>query len=122
MNAKMFLTVIGLGLIIYSCEENSEPTVMKEVAPVPVRDPQIAKDSIAKVELDSTTAVYMKSFNLVDILKVDSSIQVDLRYASDNNFMGHILYDTLNVLYLQNDVAVRVSACQSYLKGKARLF
>lgn len=118
MNAKMLFLVIGLGAIMLSCNDSSEPAVVEEVEPVPIRDPQIAIDSIARVELDSTTNVYMKTFNLVNILEVDPSIQVDLRYATDNNFMGHILYDTLNVLYLQEDVALRVSACQTYLKEK----
>ena len=103
-----------------SCEENSEPIVIEEVetVPPPARDPQVVKDSIEKVKLDSTTAVYMKTFNLVDILSVDPTIKVDLRYATDNNFMGEVLYDTLNVLYLQADVAERIAKCQSYLKEK----
>lgn len=118
MNAKMLFFILGLSLLIYSCDENSEPVVIEEVEPLPLPDPQIAKDSIAKVELDSTTVEYMRTFNLVNIRLIDPSIQVDLRYATDNNFMGHILYDTLNVLYLQEDVAQRVSACQQYLKEK----
>lgn len=110
--------VLGLGLLTVSCEEEPKPQMVKEVEPETVRDPQIIKDSIAKVQLDSTTTVYMKTFNLVNILDVDSSIHVDLRYASDNNFMGHVLYDTLDALFLQEDVAIRVSGCQNYLKEK----
>lgn len=118
MNAKMLFTVLGFGSILSSCEDVPEPVIKEEVEVVVVEAPQEIKDSIAKVELDSTTAIYMKTFNLVDILTVDPSIQVDLRYATDNNFMGHVLYDTLSVLYLQKDVAERVAACQTYLKKK----
>lgn len=118
MNAKMLVIALGLGFVICSCDENPEPVEIEDVEPEPVRDPQIAKDSIAKVVLDSATAKYMKTFNLVDILTIDPSIHVDLRYATDNNFMGYVLYDTLSVLYLQEDVAQRVSACQAYLKEK----
>jgi len=118
MNAKLLFIVLSLGVIAASCEEEPEPKQVKEIEPEVIRDPQIIKDSIAKVKLDSTTTAYMKTFNLVDILDIDSSIQVDLRYSSDNNFMGHILYDTLDALFLQEEVAVRVSACQSYLKEK----
>ncbi|MFK7784776.1 MAG: M15 family metallopeptidase [Crocinitomicaceae bacterium] len=118
MNAKLLFIVLSLGVIAASCGEESEPKEVKEVEPEIVRDPQIIKDSIAKVKLDSTTVAYMKTFNLVDILDIDSSIKVDLRYSSDNNFMGHVLYDTLDALFLQEDVAVRVSGCQSYLKEK----
>ena len=118
MNAKMLLIALVFGLIGFGCETNSKPVEIQEFEVVKVRDPQIVKDSIAKVELDSTTSKYLKTFNLVDILEIDSSIQVDLRYATDNNFMGHVLYDTLSSLYLQSDVAERISACQSYLKEK----
>jgi len=118
MNAKALFFCFVLSMVIFSCDNELEPHVEEEQIEVVERDPQIAKDSIAKARLDSITAVYMKTFNLIDVLSVDSSIQVDLRYASDNNFMGHVLYDTIAQLYLQEDVAQRVSKCQKYLKEK----
>lgn len=120
MNAKALFTVFVLSIFLVSCEESSEPIIIEEVETVPptVRDPQLVKDSIEKVKLDSTTAVYMKTFNLVDILSVDPTVKVDLRYATENNFMGQVLYDTLNALYLQADVAERIAKCQSYLKER----
>ncbi|MDX2360261.1 MAG: M15 family metallopeptidase [Crocinitomicaceae bacterium] len=65
--------------------------------------------------LDSITRVNLEEIGLVDIQSVDSNILVDLRYASDNNFMDAVLYDTLNQLFLQKDVAERLSKCQSFL-------
>ena len=118
MNAKIGYCALVLGLIVSSCNVKSDPQEKKEVEDVPIQNPQEIKDSVAAVKRDSTTAVYMNTFNLVDILTVDPTIQIDLRYATDNNFMGHILYDTLNVLYIQKDVAVRIANCQSYLKEK----
>jgi D-alanyl-D-alanine dipeptidase len=119
MNAKRLFVFVCFGLLVVSCDESSELMEIKSKADVEtVPDPQIMKDSIAKVKLDSATVAYMKTFNLVNILDVDPTIQVDLRYATDNNFMGHVLYDTLDALFLQEDVAVRVAACQSYLKEK----
>ncbi|MDC3252843.1 M15 family metallopeptidase [Crocinitomicaceae bacterium] len=45
----------------------------------------------------------------------DSRIFIDLRYATENNFIGMVLYDTLNQLYLQKDVIQRLMRCQDYL-------
>lgn len=57
----------------------------------------------------------MKTFGLVDVQSVNAAIRVDLKYASDDNFMGKILYDRLRTVYLQQDVAERLSHCQKYL-------
>lgn len=52
---------------------------------------------------------------LIDIQKLNSNILVDLRYASSNNFLKQILYDTLQSAYLQREVAERLAKCQVYL-------
>lgn len=117
MNAKKLVVVISVMLFVVACSEAPAPVKDKMEEVIVQRDPQLIQDSINQVRQDSLTAVYLSTFNLVNIHSVDSSIQVDLRYATDNNFMGHVLYDTLNALYLQADVAERISKCQSYLKS-----
>ncbi|MDB9806101.1 M15 family metallopeptidase [Crocinitomicaceae bacterium] len=52
---------------------------------------------------------------LVDIRSVNSNIYVDLKYASSDNFMKMVLYDTIRRAYLQKDVAERLGKCQEYL-------
>lgn len=118
MNAKILFSALFISLIFFSCEEKSVQVYPKEVEIAPAQDEQEVKDSIAEVKLDSVTTSYMKTFNLIDVLTVDPTIQIDLRYATTNNFMGRVLYDTLNALYLQEDVALRISKCQAYLKAK----
>lgn len=54
---------------------------------------------------------------LVDIQSVDPSIQVDLKYATTDNFMRKKLYFDINKLYLQKDVALRLAQVQKYLKS-----
>lgn len=54
---------------------------------------------------------------LVDIQSVDPSIQVDLKYATTDNFMRKKLYFDINKLYLQKDVAHRLAQVQKYLKS-----
>lgn len=65
-----------------------------------------------KQKKDSTFLVY----NLVDIQSVDSSIQVDVKYASTDNFMKQKLYQHIDAIYLQKDVAERLAKCQQFLK------
>lgn len=55
--------------------------------------------------------------SLVDIQTINSSIQVDLKYATTDNFMKIRLYDTLTKAYLQKEVAERLGRCQAYLSS-----
>ncbi len=54
---------------------------------------------------------------LVDIQTINSRIKVDLKYASTDNFMKMVLYDTITKVYLQKDVAIRLGKCQDYLSS-----
>lgn len=54
--------------------------------------------------------------HLVDIQSVNPSIQIDLKYATTDNFMKKQLYFNIKKVYLQPDVAARLSNCQKYLK------
>jgi len=54
---------------------------------------------------------------LVRIQDVDSSILVDLKYATTDNFTGMVLYDVLDNAYLQPDVARMLANAHLYLKS-----
>jgi len=58
------------------------------------------------------------NFRLIDIQQIDSSLKIDLKYATTDNFTRQILYEKLKKVYLQHDVALRLSASQHYLKNK----
>lgn len=75
---------------------------------------EILKNELEKALMDSIDEVY-KSIGLIDITTVNSNIQVDLRYATTNNFMKTVLYDTLKRAYFQLEVAGRLSKCQQFL-------
>jgi len=55
---------------------------------------------------------------LVNLQKIDSSILVDLRYSSENNFFGKDVYDDLENAYLPKDVAEKLSEVNKDLKKK----
>ena len=53
---------------------------------------------------------------LVDIQTLDSSIRVDLKYATTDNFMKKRLYFDIDKAYLQKVIAQRFIKCNTYLK------
>jgi D-alanyl-D-alanine dipeptidase len=67
------------------------------------------------IEFSCPLEDYIVEMGLVDIQTVDSTIMVDLRYASTNNFLGLNLYGCLSRAYLQADVAKRLAKAQHYL-------
>ena len=54
---------------------------------------------------------------LVDVRSYSEAIYVDLKYASEDNFMGFPLYERMKRAYLQPDVAKRLGYCQIYLSA-----
>jgi len=53
---------------------------------------------------------------LVDIQKVDRSIQVELKYSTTDNFIGRDVYGELTRAYLQPEMAKRLANASALLK------
>ncbi|MBL0329431.1 MAG: M15 family metallopeptidase [Bacteroidetes bacterium] len=60
----------------------------------------------------------MMGAGLVDVRTMDTSIVVDLKYSTCNNFLGLDMYGDFNKCYLQPDVAAKLSCAQEILKSK----
>jgi len=58
----------------------------------------------------------MKEAGLVDIQSIDKSIQVDLKYASNDNFLSQNMYGSLRKAYLQKDVAKMLARANQKLR------
>lgn len=65
--------------------------------------------------LNDSIESLLGKIGLVDIQTINENILVDLRYATKNNFMKVVLYDTLQKAFLQKEVALKLSECQKYL-------
>lgn len=100
-----FLFFTGL---LGSCDSKS---VVEETRVTTVEKEPIS-DSISSNFSNSLKLKY-QTFGLVEV--TDPRILIDLRYTTDNNFMGTVLYDTLDRLMLQQEVAERLSLCQDLL-------
>jgi zinc D-Ala-D-Ala dipeptidase len=98
-------------------DENADPS------------PNISMDTI---EIDSIAPIqktiikkssclldaYLINEGLINIQRLDSSILVDLKYSTTDNFMKKNMYGCLTNCYLQPDIADRLKLCQEYLKKK----
>lgn len=58
----------------------------------------------------------MKSYNIVDITTLDSSILVELKYSTTDNFVGVDMYGDLERAYFEKEFAQKVVLAQSILK------
>ncbi|NOZ62255.1 MAG: D-alanyl-D-alanine dipeptidase [Calditrichaeota bacterium] len=65
--------------------------------------------------LFSSAAFSQQETDLVDITALDSTIIVDLKYATADNFMGDTLYSA-NICLLRKDVARRIVEVQKELR------
>lgn len=57
------------------------------------------------------------SDTLVQVNQFNKAIYWDLKYATSDNFMHRILYDTLQRVYVQKSVAKRLAKCQKLLSS-----
>lgn len=113
ISGNSILFILFLTMLI-SCSVNTKTEIeSNSVQEINEMDGQQETEKLTKNKcLDSVLLL----LNLVDIQSIDSTIQVDLKYASTDNFMKRQLYFSIDKLYLQKDVADRIVKCQSYLK------
>lgn len=102
-----FLTLV----LLASCGEQ-ESTVQTDIKPerkVENADKPEEKpvEIVREWSNDGDTLVRVDAFN--------KQIFWELKYATTDNFMHRILYDTLKAVYVQRDVAKRLAKCQELL-------
>ncbi len=76
-----------------------------------------AKAQAPKEALSEIEQVFLH-YNLVDIQTLSPDIQVDLKYASEDNFVNKNLYGNLKKAYLQKEACEKLALAQKNLKKK----
>ena len=86
-----------------------EPKVMHVKYEPKTNRPKMEQDVLIPTQLvnGKDTLVQVNAFN--------SLILAELKYATADNFMHRILYDTLKAVYIQKAVALRLAKCQELL-------
>lgn len=59
---------------------------------------------------------YLANNGLVDVLKLDSTILTDVRYATENNFTGKVLYPVEFGIFLEPELAIRIVRAHARLR------
>ncbi len=100
-------------VLLFSCHSaNSTCETCDVNLAIPTENSTESKEDTLKKGVDLS----IKHPTLINVQLLDSTIKVELRYATINNFMKKIMYDSITELYLQKDVALKLSKAQTYLK------
>jgi D-alanyl-D-alanine dipeptidase len=67
---------------------------------------------------DSPTEKRMRDMGLVDIAEIDSAIRVHLLYATEDNFLGSILYEDIRKAFLLPEAAKKLSDARRILQAE----
>lgn len=104
-------------LFLYACTE-SKPK--ENINKIQQGIPQVEKrDSIVKKEsiiVDSKQTQHLKSLGLINVKELESSIQIELKYATTDNFTKTILYDSISQAFLHPIAANKLQKAQTLLK------
>lgn len=109
IRALLTVLIVCVSFALIQCEN---PPVSKTE-----RQPEKVQETEEMPEMSEELITKYREFGLQEV--TDSRILIDLRYTTTNNFMGHVLYDTLDRLFLQEEVVERLSRCQDYLDSVA---
>ena len=116
--------VCVLSLLVFSCgsnssadEVNSGAQELKAQLDSLLKEQEKTKNLKDSLSPKSSKGIFLLNGKdtLVPVDAFNSHIYWDLKYASTDNFMHHVLYDTLDKLYLQVDIVRKLSKIQEKL-------
>jgi len=120
MKRVVFFFLIGL----MACDSAPKDNRSSGIVTMPVFPRTIKKDSVdhllpAEISIAySSTEQNLINAGLIDIKSIDSTVVVDLKYSTTDNFLGLDVYGTFNKCYLQPDVANKLKTAQQLLRSK----
>jgi len=110
---------------LFSCENSgdreslSKQTTDKETEILPGNESEKENSSVKKEESKHSKATLIHGKDtLVPVNHFNKNIYWELKYATTDNFMHRVLYDTLDQVYVQIAVARRLAKCQEKLSAE----
>ena len=104
------------GLLAGACSESNES--VQPLKKTPTTKETSLKEIKEKPNESDKGFILHKGDTLVSVDHFNKNIWWELKYATEDNFMGRILYDTLKKPYVQIDIARRLAKSQEYLTGR----
>tara|TARA_B110000285_G_scaffold125964_1_gene142044 strand:+ start:399 stop:1214 length:816 start_codon:yes stop_codon:yes gene_type:complete len=118
MNITFLITLFALVLTCLTNCSTEEPSSEVTEDPLKIESVPIEMDTVLLTDSICALEEYLLLEGMVNIQQLDSTILVDLKYSTEDNFMHKDMYGCLENCYLQPDVAERLMRCQKYLKKK----
>lgn len=122
MPSLMYFRGLVLIFLLHSCTQNPNTFSRYEnskiqVAKIVFKESLPKDDTLLAQQLRiSRLEKKLLDSGLVNILDIDSTIQIDVKYSSTDNFVGIDLYGELSSIYFQPEIAERLKTVQSALK------
>jgi D-alanyl-D-alanine dipeptidase len=99
-------------MLIFSCSDEESNKINSKTQSKSYRTNIKTK----KLEKPDTFQYYDSLRDLIAISSLTKDVFIDLKYATDDNFMHQVLYDhKIQTVFLQIDVAKRLVKCQAFL-------
>lgn len=112
MLSRTYTICVMISFFIVGCiSSTDEPPVEW------VKSSGLFYNNLRKAEISAMEQSFIDA-GLIEISTLDSTIIVDLRYGTTNNFLGIDMYDGFNKCYLQKPVAEMLVNAQQALKRK----
>lgn len=109
---KQFIFLLSFVLLLVACSQSETKNEAIEGKAEQTVSPEQKNDVTELVNRDML--IHGKD-TLVRVDYFNSAIFWDLKYATADNFMHRVLYDTLKLVYVQQDVAKRLDKIQQAL-------
>ncbi|WP_052301411.1 M15 family metallopeptidase [Fluviicola taffensis] len=109
------------GLLISACSESvkSEQSLKVDFGSNKSDSDALSDEKNArKLDVSKEEYILHKEDTLVCVDHFNKNIWWELKYATEDNFMHRVLYDTMQKVYVQIDVARRLAKSQEYLTGR----
>lgn len=115
---KITLSACIIGLLLGACTQSAEQEQPDNKQKLPVEKLHSEEKKTPKNTTSLKKYLLNKGDTLVCVDHFNKNIWWDLKYATKDNFMHRVLYDTLDQVYVQIDVARRLAKSQEYLTGR----
>lgn len=104
------------GLLAVGCAQSTETNLVKKEEKLEMENDLIVEEP---EELPAHTSLLLhQGDTLVSVDHFNQNIWWELKYATTDNFMRRVLYDTLKKPYIQIEIARRLAKSQEYLTGR----
>lgn len=110
--AAVFAGLFAISYLQTSCQQPAPPTVLATSSPTPL--PTASTPALTK-ETPPVEAGQFRAPELVELIKLDPTLKLDIRYATANNFVGRPLYTEARA-FLQKPAAAALQRASAKLR------